>query len=120
MEKIEIEQSSKAIYIYSEQSSLALVGALVNKSTTPILHLDEVGGHSKISHKDVVKTSVGVLATGKRDLEAVRGLELLENVQVPVTELPTDHVALDVDVFGSDKSKTQKEGVSRTSQSYEG
>ncbi|MEJ5363462.1 MAG: hypothetical protein WHS86_00010 [Desulfosoma sp.] len=44
----------------------------------------------------------------------------MENAKVPITELPTGHVALDIHVFCLDNSKTQKEGVSRTYQVYDG
>ncbi len=46
--------------------------------------------------------------------------ELLERAEVPVTPLPTGHVALDLDAFCLDNSGTKKEGVSRTYQGYDG
>ena len=47
-----------------------------------------------------------------------------ENVNVqakaPVSRLNTGHVALDIDVFPMDNSKTHKEGVSRTYKGHDG
>lgn len=42
------------------------------------------------------------------------------NARVPVSPLPTGHVALDLDVFPMDNSGTKKEGVSRTYHGYDG
>ena len=39
---------------------------------------------------------------------------------VPITALSTGHVALDLDVFPMDNSKTKKEGVSRTYKGHDG
>lgn len=71
MKKIEIQQSSKATCSYPSGS--ALVGSLVDKQTT-LSQLNEVGGHSKISLRDVVKPPPGFLATGKSDFNPVRGV----------------------------------------------
>lgn len=45
---------------------------------------------------------------------------ILENAEVPVTPLAMGHVALDIDVFPMDNSKTKKEGVSRTYKGFDG
>ena len=73
MKKIVIEQSSKAFY--TAQSGLVLVGELVNGSTSLCERLDKrVPGRPRISHSDVVKTSLGLLCQGKSDFEAAAGL----------------------------------------------
>jgi len=72
-EKIVIEQSSKAFD--TAQSGLVLVGELVNGSTSLCERLDKrVPGRPRISHLDVVKTSLGLLCQGKSDFEAAAGL----------------------------------------------
>ena len=47
-------------------------------------------------------------------------LPLLQRGKAPITALDTGHVALDIDVFTMDNSKTRKEGVARTYQGYDG
>jgi hypothetical protein len=47
-------------------------------------------------------------------------IDFLVNAKVPVTPLSTGHVALDIDVFPMDNSKTKKEGVSRTYKGFDG
>jgi len=138
------------------------VGELVNGSTSLCERLDKrVPGRPRISHSDVVKTSLGLRCQGKSDFEAAAGLagddwfreglgiqnvpsqetlrqrfdrhaqaferivdesirELLKRRKISVTPTSTGHVALDLDVFCLDNSDTKKEGVSRTSQGYDG
>lgn len=45
---------------------------------------------------------------------------LLVNLKVPVGEVSTGHVPLDIDVFTLDNSETKKEGVSYTYHGYDG
>lgn len=47
-------------------------------------------------------------------------VDFMVSAQVPVTPLPTGHVAIDIDVFPMDNSGTKKEGVSRTYKGYDG
>jgi hypothetical protein len=47
-------------------------------------------------------------------------IEFLLKAKVPVTPLRTGHVALDIDVFPMDNSRTCKEGVSRTYKGVDG
>ena len=49
-----------------------------------------------------------------------QSIDFLVNAKVPVSPLETGHVALDIDVFPMDNSKTQKEGVSRTYKGFDG
>ena len=49
-----------------------------------------------------------------------QSIEFLVEAKVPVGRLSTGHVALDIDAFPMDNSKTHKEGVSRTYKSYAG
>ena len=49
-----------------------------------------------------------------------QSIEFLVEAKVPVSRLSTGPVALDIDVFPLDNSKTRKEGVSRTYKSYAG
>lgn len=51
---------------------------------------------------------------------AGNNIDFLANAKVPVTPLSTGHVALDIDVYPMDNSKTQKEGVSRTYKGFDG
>lgn len=41
-------------------------------------------------------------------------VEFLQNASIPLTELSTGHIPLDMDVFPMDNSDTKKEGVSYT------
>ena len=47
-------------------------------------------------------------------------VEFLQHAQAPITPLPTGHVALDMDGFPMDNSRTQKEGVSLTYKGHDG
>jgi hypothetical protein len=47
-------------------------------------------------------------------------IAFLKSAQVPVSPLATGHVALDIDVFPMDNSRTRKEGVSRTYKGHDG
>lgn len=47
-------------------------------------------------------------------------IEFLASAQVPVSPLSTGHVALDIDVFPMDNSRSKKEGVSRTYKGHDG
>jgi len=47
-------------------------------------------------------------------------IQFLQQAQVPITPLYTGHVALDLDVFPMDNSRTKKEGVSRTYKGHDG
>ena len=47
-------------------------------------------------------------------------VDFVVNAKAPVTPLSTGHVALDIDVFPMDNSKTVKEGVSRTYKGHDG
>ncbi len=47
-------------------------------------------------------------------------IDFLKTAQVPVSPLATGHVALDIDVFPMDNSRTKKEGVSRTYKGHDG
>ncbi len=47
-------------------------------------------------------------------------IEFLATAQVPVSLFSTGHVALDIDVFPMDNSRSKKEGVSRTYQGHDG
>ena len=47
-------------------------------------------------------------------------IEFLATAQVPVSPLNTGHVALDIDVFPMDNSRSKKEGVSRTYKGHDG
>ena len=47
-------------------------------------------------------------------------VELLRNVDAPITSLTTGHVPLDIDVFPMDNSGTKKEGVSWTYHNFDG
>jgi len=49
-----------------------------------------------------------------------QSIDFLAHAKVPVSPLETGHVALDIDVFPMDNSKTQKEGVSRTYKGFDG
>ena len=55
-------------------------------------------------------------------LEAIDefNVELLARSRAPIDALDTGHVALDIDVFTMDNSKTRKEGVSRTYAGFDG
>jgi len=59
-------------------------------------------------------------AVDYRAAVASANLGFLARQQVPVTPLWTGHVALDMDLFPQDNSKTHKEGVSRTYAAYDG
>lgn len=47
-------------------------------------------------------------------------MNFMIKARVPVTELSSGHVVLDLDVFPMDNSKTKKEGVSRTYKGHDG
>ena len=47
-------------------------------------------------------------------------VEFIASVSAPITALSTGHVALDMDVFPQDNSRTQKEAVSYTYKGYDG
>ena len=47
-------------------------------------------------------------------------IEFLATAHVPVSPLSTGHVALDIDVFPMDNSRSKKEGVSRTYKGHDG
>ena len=47
-------------------------------------------------------------------------VDFMVNAKVPVTSLPTGHVAIDIDVFPMDNSGTKKAGVSRTYKGFDG
>jgi hypothetical protein len=47
-------------------------------------------------------------------------IAFLKTAQVPVSPLATGHVALDIDVFPMDNSRTRKEEVSRTYKGHDG
>ncbi|MBT3967806.1 MAG: hypothetical protein HOL04_00140 [Gammaproteobacteria bacterium] len=47
-------------------------------------------------------------------------IDFIKSANAPITPLPTGHVALDMDGFPMDNSKTKKEGVSRTYKGHDG
>lgn len=47
-------------------------------------------------------------------------IDFVSNTRAPVTPLPMGHVALDLDVFPMDNSRTKKEGVSYTYKGHDG
>jgi Transposase DDE domain group 1 len=47
-------------------------------------------------------------------------VEFIGSVEAPITPLSTGHVALDIDVFPQDNSRTRKEAVSYTYKGYDG
>lgn len=61
-------------------------------------------------------------AIGRRlqDVTDELPVRLLQHAKAPITALSMGHVALDIDVFCMDNSRTRKEGVSRTYAGYDG
>jgi hypothetical protein len=73
MKKIIIEQSDKELY--TNHSGLGLVGLLLNDHTTLIRRASQsVPGTPSVSHGDVLKSYIGLLALGKSDFEAATGV----------------------------------------------
>lgn len=73
MKKIIIEQSDKELY--TGHSGLGLIGLLLNDHTTLIRRASQsVPGNPSVSHEDVLKSYIGLLALGKSDFEAVSAM----------------------------------------------
>ncbi len=73
MKKIIIEQSDTELY--TGHSGLGLVGLLLNDHTTLIPRASQsVPGNPSVSHGDVLKSYIGLLALGKSDFEAASGV----------------------------------------------
>lgn len=77
-------------------------------------------GNKKVPSSSTLRQRMDENATSYRDAIDNAMMNFLENANVPVTPMETGHVALDMDVFPMDNSKTQKEGVSRTYKGYDG
>jgi hypothetical protein len=73
MKKIIIEQSDTELY--TSHSGLGLVGLLLNDHTALIRQASQsVPGNPSVSHGDVLKSYIGLLALGKSDFEAATGV----------------------------------------------
>lgn len=77
-------------------------------------------GNKKIPSSSTLRQRMDENASTYRDTIDIAMINFLEQAKVPVTPLETGHVALDMDVFPMDNSKTQKEGVSRTYKGHDG
>jgi hypothetical protein len=76
-------------------------------------YFKEALGIGKIPSAETLRQRLDGAASGLRPLVNDCTGEFLKNARIPITALPTGHVALDCDVFAMDNSQTQKEGVSR-------
>ncbi|WP_084058009.1 transposase [Desulfacinum hydrothermale] len=74
----------------------------------------------KVPSQETMRQRLDKQANVFERLASASSVELLERTQVPVTALSTEHVPLDVEVFCRNHSDTNKEGLSRTYQDYEG
>jgi hypothetical protein len=73
MKKIIIEQSDTELY--TSHCGLGLVGLLLNDHTTLIRRASQsVPGNPSVSHGDILKSYIGLLALGKSDFEASSGV----------------------------------------------
>jgi len=93
-----IEQSDKEIY--TGHSRLGLIGLLLNDHTSLIRRDSQsVTGTPSVSHGDVLKSCIGLLALGKSDLEAATGVrrdawfkDSLGIAKVPSAEMLRQHL----------------------------
>jgi hypothetical protein len=74
MKRFSVEQSESEHY--TSHSGLGLVGMLLNEHTTLCKRAEQAAyGSPSVSHADVIRTYVGLLAIGKSDFEAVAGVK---------------------------------------------
>jgi hypothetical protein len=74
MKRFHVEQSQSEHY--TSHSGLGLVGMLVNEHTSLCRRAEHAAyGSPSVSHADVIRTYVGLLAIGKSDFEAVSGVK---------------------------------------------
>jgi hypothetical protein len=74
MKRFSVERSESEDY--TSHSGLGLVGILLNKHTSLCKRAEQAAyGSPSVSHADVIRTYVGLLALGKSDFEAVSGVK---------------------------------------------
>lgn len=82
--------------------------------------LKDVIGITHIPSSSRLRQRMDDQADDYRDVIDSAMMNFMINAKVPVTTLISGHVALDLDVFPMDNSKTKKEGVSRTYKGHDG
>ena len=74
MKRFSVERSESEHY--TSHSGLGLVGMLLNEHTSLCRRAEQAAyGSPSVSHADVIRTYVGLLAIGKSDFEAVSGVK---------------------------------------------
>ncbi len=77
-------------------------------------------GLKKVPSAPTLRQRFDALAEKFIPLVDTASVELVSALNAPVTPLFTGHVALDIDVFPMDNSRTKKQHVSRTYKGYDG
>ena len=83
-------------------------------------YLKEVIGISHVPSSSTLRQRMDDQADNYREVMDTVMMNFMRKAKVPVTRLASGYVALDLDVFPMDNSKTQKEGVSRTYKGHDG
>ncbi|VAW85352.1 Mobile element protein, partial [hydrothermal vent metagenome] len=83
-------------------------------------YLQEAIGISHVPSSSRLRQRMDEQADDYRTVIDTSMMNFMIKARVPVTELPSGHVVLDLDVFPMDNSKTKKEGVSRTYKGHDG
>lgn len=82
--------------------------------------LKETIGITHVPSSSRLRQRMDDQADDYRDVIDTTMMDFMIHAKVPVTKLASGHVALDLDVFPMDNSKTKKEGVSRTYKGHDG
>lgn len=83
-------------------------------------YLQKVVGITHVPSSSRLRQRMDESADDYREVIDTVMMNFMQRANVPVTHLPSGHVALDLDVFPMDNSKTKKEGVSRTYKGHDG
>lgn len=80
----------------------------------------QVLGLSKVPSEPTLRQRMDDHAAAFLPAVSWASVEFLKKAEVPLTALPTGHVAVDIDAFAMDNSGTKKEFVSRTYRNFDG
>ncbi len=83
-------------------------------------YFQEVVGIDQVPSAPTLRQRMDDQADDYRQVIDTTMINFMVKSHVPITALSTGHVALDLDVFPMDNSKTKKEGVSRTYKGHDG
>jgi len=83
-------------------------------------YFQEIIGITRVPSCSTLRQRMDDQADDYREIIDIAMMNFMHKANVPVTQLPSGHVVLDLDVFPMDNSKTKKEGVSRTYKGHDG